>query len=270
MGTTTLIGFDSAWTDRKSAPGAICALEMDKNGPARFHQPRLATFADALDFIDGLKSRTGATILALDQPTIVPNRSGMRPVERVAASLVSWMGGGVQPSNRGKTGMFCDASPIWPFLARLNAVQRPEHARTAEEGLHLIEVFPALALASLDPRFFARLAAPRYNPARRKTFRIADWQAVTRAAARHFDAFGSSEAAGWCTAEAGRAAPAKADQDRLDAMLCLLVALHWRLAPRDASMMAGSLEEGYMIFPASAAARARIAAIAAERGVPAE
>lgn len=33
-------------------------------------------------------------------------------------------------------------------------------------------------------------------------------------------------------------------------------------------MMAGSLEEGYMVFPASSDVRAKVTAIAAERGVP--
>ena len=266
---STIVGFDSAWTDKKKAPGAICALEMDGAIPVKFHAPRLATFSDALTFIDSVRSPTGATLVALDQPTVVPNHASMRPVERVAASLVSWMGGGVQPSNRGKIGMFCDASPIWDFLTRLNATEMPEEARSAKTGLHLIEVFPALALASLDPQFFNRLAAPRYNPARRKTFKIGDWQRVARVAAGHFQAFGTDEATAWCAAEAERTAPSKADQDRLDAMLCLLVAMRWRLSPRDRSMIAGTLEEGYMVFPVSAVVRERFEAIAAKRGIPA-
>jgi predicted RNase H-like nuclease len=162
-----------------------------------------------------------------------------------------------------------DASPIWNFLARLNANEIPEDARTAATGLHLIEVFPALALASLEPRFFARLAAPRYNPARRTTFRIGDWRDVAGVAARHFRAFGAGDAAAWCAAEEIRVLPTKADQDRLDAMLCLLVAMHWRHAPRDRSMMVGTLDAGYMVFPASVAVRDRIAAVAAKRGIPA-
>jgi predicted RNase H-like nuclease len=52
---------------------------------------------------------------------VVPNLTEMRPVERAAAALVSWLGGGVQPANRGKLGMFCDASPIWRFLTALGA-----------------------------------------------------------------------------------------------------------------------------------------------------
>ena len=122
----TYVGFDSAWTDKINAPGAICALVMEGNRPIKFHEPRLATFAEALEFIARVRSQNGATLVAFDQPTVVPNLTSMRPVERVAASAVSWLGGGVQPSNRGKVGMFCDASPIWRFLAELEANEAPE------------------------------------------------------------------------------------------------------------------------------------------------
>lgn len=263
----TYIGFDSAWTDKKNAPGAICALSFEGSRPAEFHEPRLATFAEALEFIAQVRSSDGATLVALDQPTIVPNLTSMRPVERVAASVVSWLGGGVQPSNRGKVGMFCDASPIWRFLADLGATEDPENGRVATDGLHIIEVFPALALPSLENAFFGRLLAPRYNPARKKTFRLAHWQKVAEAAASQFKAFGSLEAQQWCAFEAQRELPKKADQDRLDAMLCLLIGLHWRLSPRSSTMLLGDLREGYMVAPCSGAMRARLAPAAERFGI---
>lgn len=262
MSLSTLIGFDSAWTDKKSAPGAICALVVDEGQPVTFHPPRLSTFDEALAFIETVKSPDGATLIALDQPTIVPNLTSMRPVERVAASLISWIGGGVQPANRGKVGMFCDASPIWNFLGRLGATEDPEAARTATSGTHVMEVFPALALPSLDPQFFNRLSGPRYNPGRRKTFRLEDWKKVARVAQAHFVSFGVLEAAEWCAIEAERDKPTKADQDRLDAMLCLLVAMHWRLGARDDCMMLGDLDTGYMVIPASLEVKERVRAAA--------
>src|SRR5258707_1409926 len=147
------IGFDSAWTDNPKAPGAIGAVGIEGGHPARFDAPRLASFDQALTFIRHVRSDSGNTLIALDQPTVVPNLTSMRPVERVAASLISWLGGGVQPSNRGRLGMFCNASPIWRFLTVLEAVEDPEKARTAADGLYLMEVFPALALASLGAGF---------------------------------------------------------------------------------------------------------------------
>src|SRR5579863_6879477 len=143
-GMDIYIGFDSAWTDNPRAPGAICAVSIEEGNPTGFHAPQLVSFDQALTFIQETRSTTGVTLVALDQPTVVPNLVSMRPVERVAASLVSWLGGGVQPANRGRQGMFCDASPIWRFLTALGAEESPEQARAAANGLYLMEVFPAL------------------------------------------------------------------------------------------------------------------------------
>lgn len=254
------IGFDSAWTDNRVAPGAICAVGLDEGRAVRFHSPRLVSFAEALTFIGEVRSNKGVTLVALDQPTVVANATGLRPVERVAASLVSWLGGGVQPSNRGRLGMFCDASPIWAFLDVLGAIEDPELARVAGTGLYLMEVFPALALASMG--FFGRLAAPRYNPARRKTFRLDDWRDVAATAANHAHRFGCGELSEWCGRARAIAKPRKADQDKLDAVLCVLIALHWRLRSRDESVLLGDFESGYMVAPASSEVLDRLSSAA--------
>lgn len=245
------IGFDSAWTDNPKAPGAICAVGIEDGRQTLFQAPQLVSFRQALSFIQNHRSRNGVTLIALDQPTLVPNLTSMRPVERVAASLVSWLGGGVQPSNRGRLGMFCDASPIWRFLTELGAEENPEQARKIDAGLHVMEVFPALALASLDSRFFGRLRGPRYNPDRKKTFLMADWRRVTEAAARQAEALGCEALAEWCRTAETVANPRKADQDRLDSVICSLIALHWRLRPREESLLLGDLTTGYIVLPAS-------------------
>lgn len=262
------IGFDSAWADNPRAPGAICAVGMESGVPTVFHRPRLVSFSQALAFIEEVRTPSGVSLVALDQPTLVPNTTSMRPVERAAASLISWMGGGVQPANRGRTGMFCDAAPVWRFLASLGAVEDPERARDAVDGLFIMEVFPALALASLAPEFFGRLAGPRYNPGRAKTFRAADWICVAETAATEADAFGCVELAGWCRGAAILAKPRKADQDMLDAALCVLIALRWRLGPRQDSLLLGDLTSGYMILPTSQAVREKLTVAAVKCSVP--
>lgn len=253
------VGFNSAWTDNPKTPGAICAVGINDGRPTQFYAPQLVTFEKAHAFIRNVRSDNGNTLVALDQPTVVPNLTGMRPVERAAASLISWVGGGVQPSNRARRGMFCDASPIWRFLAALEAIQNPELARVANEGLYLMEVFPALALASLGTGFFRRLGGPRYNPDRRKTFCAVDWVRVAKAAAHEADKLGCEELARWC-GDVGRiTSPLKAHQDMLDLALCVLVALRWRLRPRSKSLLLGDLTTGYMVLPASPAVREYLA-----------
>ena len=94
------IGFDSAWMDNAGAPGAMCAASFDGRRFPHFEPPQLVGFAKALEFIRSVRRDDRPTLLAIDQPTIVPNARGMRPADKVAASVVSWIGGGVQPANR--------------------------------------------------------------------------------------------------------------------------------------------------------------------------
>jgi len=108
----------------------------------------------------------------------------LRPVDRVAASLVSYIGGGVQPANRSKELLFGDAAPFWRFKDGLNARECPEESRNSHRGLFLIEVFPALALPALNPAFYGRLRGPKYNPANRR-FRLQDWQLVAQTVRRY-------------------------------------------------------------------------------------
>lgn len=264
------VGFDSAWTDNSKARGAICAVGIEAGRARLFHAPQLVSFDEALTFIRRIRSDDGVTLIALDQPTLVPNVTGMRPVERVAASLIGWLGGGVQPSNRGKLGMFCDKSPIWAFLTALKAEEDPKQARSASDGLYLMEVFPALALPSLDTKFFGAGNAPKYNPGRRKTFRMTDWVEVAFAAARKSHALGCEELADWCYTAGKKGHPKKSDQDMLDSALCVLIALHWRLRPHEESLLLGDFTTGYMVLPASQEVREHLRIAALKHGVSME
>lgn len=104
---------------------------------------------------------------------------GARSAERGAGSVISFIGGGVQPANRGKAAMFGDDAPIWRFLEAVDARQDPMAVTHAEAGRFLIEVLPALALPGFEPAFAGRFGAPKYNPGNRRRFRKADWRAVT-------------------------------------------------------------------------------------------
>jgi len=262
-----VVGFDSAWTDNANSPGAVCAIRRDLRGQVSSSDPKLASFDQAFDFIVAEKTKCDVCIVALDQPTIVPNQAGMRPVDKVAASLISWLGGGVQPANRSKKGMFDDDAPIWCFKRRLGACDDPEAARLAERGLFIIEVFPALALPSLEPAYFGRQAAPRYNPGNRR-FRLPDWTSVTSVVYRHAVMLGLSSPAVWASNARLISSPKKRDQDMLDAAICALVGVVWLSKDRSETIMIGDTELGYMIAPASPEVRARLRTAAAIRDVP--
>jgi predicted RNase H-like nuclease len=267
QGIVRIIGFDSAWTDNKRARGAICALIVGNDGAITFVPPRQASFDEALAFIETQKNAGGACLIAIDQPTIVPNKIGCRPVDRIAASLISFIGGGVQPANRSKTGIFDDDAPIWRFKKRLRATENPEMSRTATSGLFIIEVYPYLALPALNPAFSGRLNGPKYNPTNKK-FRKNDWCAVIKTVERYARIAGIEGVEIWARQLAENTPPKKAEQDQLDSVLCALVGYHWRAKPRTHSVMIGDLVDGYMIAPTHSVTGGRLAVAAKKHSVP--
>ena len=265
------VGFDSAWTDRD--PGGIAWATFEQDRLLALPAPEPVRFEDAARIIERLRDECQYVLVAIDQPTLVPNETGMRPVERVAASLISKLRGGVQPANRGKRDrvkreMFGPDAPIWKFLNRIGARENPPAARTATHGLHLMEVYPALALPALEPEIMKRERRACYNPANRKNFSLSDWRLVASTVQHHADSLRLAPLSRWAGEAAGLAAPTKNDQDRLDAAVCLLVALRWRRAPRDRSVVIGDSRTGYMVTPVSPASREILERAAAERDVP--
>ncbi len=123
---TLLVGFDSAWTITNK--GAIVGVLYLDDGA--FHElglPRIAGYGEAEEVILQwqAKERPTATIVLLDQPTIVKNDDHQRPVEYIVGSPVSLRYGGMQPANTGKTKMFGEGAPVWRFLARFGGPADP-------------------------------------------------------------------------------------------------------------------------------------------------
>ena len=84
---TLLVGFDSAWTPTKSG-ALVGALQLDGGTYSELGPPRIVDFPEAESVIVEWQREKvpAATIVLLDQPTIVQNAAGQRPVENVVGS----------------------------------------------------------------------------------------------------------------------------------------------------------------------------------------
>ena len=267
--TTLLIGFDSAWTAHNS--GAILGVrrwadgKFDELGP-----PQIVDYVQAEAVITKWQAELTptATIVLLDQPTIVPNTRGQRPVENIVGCPVSLRYGGMQPASASREEMFGSAAPVWRFLNRFGGAANPTEPVA---GNRVFETYPVLALIALgwtlpDLSQQARPAGrmPKYNPERRKTFFLLDWQHVCERAHGAFQEHKLAGIAEWIDNAGRLLIPTKPDQDRLDACICLLVALH--LAEGKDCLMVGNLESGYIVVPHSAMLHAELDARCRETG----
>jgi predicted RNase H-like nuclease len=165
--------------------------------------------------------------------------------------------------------MFGRDAPVWGFLSQFGGAADPlkPTARTL-----VLETYPVLAMIALgwtlpDRRATGRL--PKYNPQRRKTFSASDWQHVCGLASGAFHQRGLRTLAAWIDVAAQNTHPRKHDQDKLDACLCLLVALC--LVEHKDCLMVGNLDTGYIVVPHGAELAAELEARCAETGrVPAD
>ena len=246
--TTLLIGFDSAWTPTNSGAliGVLCADD------GTFHElgaPQVVNYSEAENTILSWQAqqKPEATIVLLDQPTIVKNATGQRPVENLVGSPVSRRYGGMQPANTGRKEMFGKDAPVWRFLTRFGGPADPLEPLV---GTRVLETYPTLAMIALgwtlpDSRPAGRL--PKYNPERRKTFSNSDWRHVCGLASSAFRERGLRGVVRWLDDAARITAPRKRDQDGLDACVCLLTALY--LAELRECLMVGDQDTGYIVVP---------------------
>jgi predicted RNase H-like nuclease len=248
---TLLVGFDSAWT--RTNKGALVGVLRRENGTFyELGQPQIVDYPQAQCVILKWQAEQmpTSTIILLDQPTIVEEPTGQRIVENIVGPAVGRRRGGMQPANTSREEMFGRNAPIWPFLSRFGG---PANPLEPVGDTHVIETYPVLTLIALlwtlpDTRPSGRL--PKYNPKRRKTFSISDWHRVCGLTSSALRERGLTEIVRWIDDAAVKTSPRKADQDRLDSCLCLLVALF--LAERKDCLMVGNRQTGYIVVPYNA------------------
>ena len=243
-----LVGFDSAWTPKKRG-AIVAALQRDDGSILELGNPQNVNFREAESAIRNwqYEKSPASTMILLDQPTIVSNGTGQRPVENIVSSSVSLRRGGMQPANTSRADMFGEAAPVWAFLTKFGGAADPLSVASFEAAV--FETYPVLAIIALgwlreDSRIAGRL--PKYNP-ERKSFSAEDWRYLCTEASRAFRERGLVGTARWIDEVHDGGRPRKADQDKLDACLCLLVALH--LAERRDCLMVGNCQTGYMVGP---------------------
>jgi predicted RNase H-like nuclease len=249
--TTLLVGFNSAWTANNS--GALAGILRSNDGKFReLDPPRIADYRQAEEVILKWQAELApkTAIVLLDQPNIVPNPRGQRPAENIVGSPVGLRYGGMQPANKFKKEMFGSEVPLWPFLTRFAG---PANPLAPHAGTSVIETYPVLVMIELewmlpDSRPTGRL--PKYNPERKKTFSNSDWQHVCGRASDAFRKRGLTGIVEWIVNAGRLSEPRKEDQNRLDACVCLQVALH--LAEGRDCLMVGDLKTGYIVVPHSA------------------
>jgi predicted RNase H-like nuclease len=158
-------GFDSAWTPGNS--GATAGLLLTGGGGFReIGPPQVVSYSEAEQLILDWQWQFGPnrTLVLLDQPTIVVNPTGQRPVEGLVSPSVSLRLGGMQPASHSRIEILGAAAPVWNFLRRFGGAADPLRLT---DGTQVIETYPVLVLIALRWLQNGRGVSgilPKYNP----------------------------------------------------------------------------------------------------------
>ena len=244
-GASPWIGLDLAWS-RRNGTGA-CAL-----APAARGAVQVAAFGDLRgdDEILGFVARHAARacVVGVDAPLVVPNESGARLCDRLLTSVFGRQGAGAYPANR-RLLSFDGAGPRGEALGSALALQGwswpPRRAGGGAREVH--EVYPHAAwlrLFGLERRL-AYKRKGRGDGLHREAY-AQGLELLASLRAPRIAGFAAVRA----QLDVSGAGPAewKRREDRLDALLCALVA--WRHAHGLCEAL-GDDAGGFVLVPAA-------------------
>ena len=241
-----LVGFDSAWSAANQ--GALVGALVEGTNVTPLSPSVNANFSQALAQIQQWQYQwqPQTTWVGIDQPVIVPNERGQRPVEHILCGLISRRRGGMQPAYRAKANLFGDAAPVWSFLTAFPGDPTQLHPT---QSTQVFEVYPTLLLMHLGwlvPDAQGRLRLPKYNPANTRQFQWADWQMLCQSLLAWFAPLGVDLWMDQLQALSRLERPRKADQDQVDALLCWVsVWYRWQ----GQAWQVGNPETGFLLNP---------------------
>lgn len=248
-----IIGIDLAWGEKK--PDGIAAVEVNSRfSPVLFSTASVQGDMALLANVQELVGR-GPSLLAIDGPIICPNRSGMRPVDRLTHVLFSRQHAGCHPANATKCprpGRIARKLQAFGFSPAF-ALDRPRQQREID-GRPLrrqIEVYPhpaMLRLFRLD-----RIFKYKKGPAMARREELTRLQVLLFHLLPRLDPpvkLGEEAERLFRTDPRSlRGGSHKEHEDRLDAVICALVGLyHWWHGGRRSQIL-GDLKTGYIVLP---------------------
>lgn len=146
------MGVDLAWSPKNATGLAVATVSSDE--VAVQEATTVTSNAGILSFIRRFAS--GPLTIAIDAPTIVPNQTGMRPVERRLQSTPEFQKASAAPfpANRERLGEYNNGVPrgeeLVTMLRREFGIQEIGCPPARHQAMYAMEVFPLAAM----PRLF--------------------------------------------------------------------------------------------------------------------
>lgn len=229
-------------------PSAAVALTWDgRGGHAFLWADHLQADPDILGFVNEAAG-SGAALVAVDAPLLVPNNTGTRPCDRELSRIYRKTQAQAYPANRQRLGPVVRGEVLVQELGCCGFSHSP-HVEARKPVRQVVEVYPHPAMIELFD--LPQILRYKARPGRSLAFRWSELRRYRRLLRSLEKAEPALEAREILTLEpTGRRGRAlKALEDLLDALFCAYVALHlWYWGPRGYRCF-GHAESGYILVP---------------------
>lgn len=246
--TTTFIGIDLAWSVEKNNTG-VAVLRGGRSGASLVESDSgVTSMSGIVAFM--ARHATDTTVIAIDAPLIVKNRTGSRPCEKEIGRRFGKFHASCHSSNLTRIPHPAGVRLVSELSARGFKHDLDLTKAKGRDGQWLFEVYPHPAMVAL----FELEQIIKY-----KKGRVAERRAGLGQLQRHLQALTAREpglknsprlqALLGQDPERLRGRDLKQHEDSLDALFCAYLAYHCWCWGEERNEMIGDLETGYIVVP---------------------
>jgi predicted RNase H-like nuclease len=237
--TALIIGIDLAWRDKNH--DGLCVIQASRDG-SRFLGHDLHHGDDQLfDWIEQHATVSEPTLLCIDAPLIVPNETGMRPVDREVTRVFGKNDAGAYPANS----RLCER-PVRVAQKLRSAGYLIGHELN-QGDLIAAEVYPhpaTIRLFGIDKIFKYKRKKKRPTEFRKAEFKLLQSAIIERVKESFTDLDPS------LIEHLLRADLSDDTEDQTDAVLCALIGYNHWLHRGARSEVIGDTYTGFILIPA--------------------
>ncbi|MDJ0796307.1 MAG: DUF429 domain-containing protein [Calothrix sp. MO_167.B12] len=246
------LGIDLGW---KSQPSGLCYLKLIDEKLQIIDLSRQELIVDVLTWVDNCIQSQEAGIIAVDAPTLIPNKTGSRLADKLTHKHFGKYHAGCYPANQNL-----------PFAERtINFGLELEsrgfvHAPTMEPqklGRYQIEVFPHPAMVHLfDLQRILKYKKGRIQERQQELLKLYNY--ITDILPHlepglNLNSPAQAQTSGLFGIEFFSSSPTgaelKAAEDKLDSLICAYVAAYWWYWGEQRNLVLGDGSTGYIVIP---------------------
>ena len=231
------LGIDFGWENKSSG---VAALEWTGSS---LHLISLGRFPDPATVLAWIDAQAGENaVVGIDAPIVIPNETGMRPIDKLAHSVYGKYHAGAYPASQARS-YWQRTTGFSQELARRGFVHG-DRMPPRSPGRHQIEVHPHAATVQLYG--LDRIIKYKRGPLKERSAELARLRGLLLERLPHLTPRLALDS---LPPIPGNGVALKALEDQLDAITCAFVAAHWWYWGKERNTVFGSLNDGYIVVP---------------------